>query len=343
MSITEVAKIAGVSVATVSRVINGHASVQPQLARKVREAMHDAGYTPRLTRPGPKPKIVRTKNLTGSVGIVLLGRTEALLQFPYMSRLMAGIADAAHSAESQLMILPMPDKSQPPRAVRERLVDGLILTGLENTANTGEFDLFHPLPCVWVGGSRPEKQEIDHVLADNNAIGCIAADYLLECGCRTTALIDHTPNHAGFGIRRRNFSRQLKKHGASVEEFISRTEHTNESESWDGNVVRRELSRLLDRMLKNGPLPDGVFLQADQQAAVFHSLLRERGIKPEKDVTLISCNNDAPWRATMHPCPATIDPLPYEQGIECFNRLNQQIKFGASAPCSITISPKLVK
>jgi DNA-binding LacI/PurR family transcriptional regulator len=343
MSITEVAKIAGVSVATVSRVINGHASVQPQLARRVRTAMQDTGYTPRLTRPGPKPKISRTKELTGSIGIVLLGRTEALLQFPYMSRLMAGIADAVHRADCQLMVLPMPDKSQPPRAIRDRLVDGLILTGMGRPTDAAEFDQFHPLPCVWVGGSRPEKQIIDHVLADNSAIGTLAADYLLECGCKTAALIDHSPDHAGFDIRRKSFSQKLKKQGISVKQFTSQTKDINENELWSGGYIRKEISLLLDKILKSGPLPDGIFLQTDQQAAVLHALLRDRGIHPEKDVTLISCNNDEPWRTAMIPCPATIDPQPYAQGLECFSRLDSQIKFGTSTPCSILISPKLIK
>jgi DNA-binding LacI/PurR family transcriptional regulator len=227
--------------------------------------------------------------------------------------------------------------------MRERLVDGLILTGLDSHINEDEFDLFHPLPCVWVGGSRPEKQVIDHILADNKAIGSIAADYLLERGCKTAALIDHTPHHAGFDIRRKSFVRQFESQGDTVKIFTSQTENIKETELWTGSFIRKELSLLLDRLLKSGPLPDGIFLQADQQTAAFHALLRDRGITPEKHVTLISCNNDEPWRTTMIPCPATIDPQPYDQGLECFNRLDLQIKNGVSAPRSILISPKLVK
>ncbi len=343
MSITEVAKLAGVSVATVSRVINGHDSVQPELVRRVRDAMRDADYTPRLTRPGPKPKTSSRNTATGSIGLVLLGRTEALLQSPYTSRLVAGIADAADAADCHLMVLPMPDKSVLPRAIQERLVDGLIFTGLGHTPDSSELDPFHPLPCVWVGGSMPSSPVADHILADNNAVGTLAANYLLEHNCKTAALIDHAPHHAGFEERWISFRNHLNQAGVSVNPFVSNTKDIPECELWTGDYIRKNLSLLLDELLENGSCPDGIFLQTDQQAAIFHALLRERGIMPEQDVTLISCNNDEPWRATMTPRPSTIDLQPYEQGRECFNRLADHIKHRSASPRTILISPKLTK
>jgi len=344
MSITEVAKLAGVSVATVSRVINGHDSVQPELARRVRDAMRDADYTPRLSRPGPKPKTSPRRNTaTGSIGIVLLGRTEALLQSSYTSRLIAGIADAADAASHHLMILPMLDKSALPLAIRERLVDGLILTGLGRPPDAEEVDKFHPLPCVWVGGSMPSSPVIDHVLADNNAIGQLAAEYLLERKCKTAALIDHAPHHAGFEERWISFKNRLTQAGVGVEPFTSKTKNVPEREIWTGDHIQKNLSLLCSKLLENGSCPDGIFLQTDQQAAIFHALLRDRGIMPERDVTLISCNNDEPWRTTMIPRPATIDLQPYEQGRECFNRLSDHIKHRTASPRTILISPKLLK
>ena len=55
MSIVDVAKRAGVSVATVSRVINDFPGVSPRTARQVRTAMKELLYVPAPIRPGPKP------------------------------------------------------------------------------------------------------------------------------------------------------------------------------------------------------------------------------------------------------------------------------------------------
>ena len=53
MSITRVAKLAGVSSSTVSRVINRHPRVAPETALSVQKAMQQLGYTPSARRPGP--------------------------------------------------------------------------------------------------------------------------------------------------------------------------------------------------------------------------------------------------------------------------------------------------
>ena len=55
MSISKVAKLAGVSSSTVSRVINNHPRVAPETAENVRKAMRALSYTPSDRRPGPKP------------------------------------------------------------------------------------------------------------------------------------------------------------------------------------------------------------------------------------------------------------------------------------------------
>jgi len=54
--IDDIAKEAGVSRATVSRVLNGHLSVTPETARHVKRAMEQAGYVPAVNRRGPRPK-----------------------------------------------------------------------------------------------------------------------------------------------------------------------------------------------------------------------------------------------------------------------------------------------
>ena len=55
MSISKVAKLAGVSSSTVSRVINNHPRVAPETVQSVKKAMKELGYVPSDRRPGPKP------------------------------------------------------------------------------------------------------------------------------------------------------------------------------------------------------------------------------------------------------------------------------------------------
>jgi len=72
MTITEVAKLAGVSTATVSRVINRSPRVTPDVAKSVLETIERIGYTPAARRPGPKLK-GRAFIRTGNVLLLVMG------------------------------------------------------------------------------------------------------------------------------------------------------------------------------------------------------------------------------------------------------------------------------
>src|SRR5947208_10868006 len=72
MSINEVAKLAGVSSSTVSRVMNNHPRVAPEKAQAVRKAMETLNYTPSERRPGPKPSF-RSRLGAASVAFLVLG------------------------------------------------------------------------------------------------------------------------------------------------------------------------------------------------------------------------------------------------------------------------------
>ena len=75
MSISKVAKLAGVSSSTVSRVINNHPRVAPETAQSVRRAMHTLNYTPSDRRPGPKPAS-RNRNGVADIAFLVLGTSD---------------------------------------------------------------------------------------------------------------------------------------------------------------------------------------------------------------------------------------------------------------------------
>ena len=111
---------------------------------------------------------------------------------------------------------------------------------------------------------------------------------------------------------------------------------------WDMGLMHEEFTRLVDEMLDEGGLPDGIFVPTDQQCAVLCTVLRQRGIEPMRDVELISCNNDPQWLAAMHPRPATIDLRVAEQGRTAVRRLTERINNPSSDPALIMITPEVV-
>ena len=89
------ANLAGVSKATVSRVINENPTVSERNLKRVRHAMEELDYRPRKNRPGPKPRLQFKPGMqTGNVGLIVVGRTLELIQHPLYSQLLASIGTA---------------------------------------------------------------------------------------------------------------------------------------------------------------------------------------------------------------------------------------------------------
>src|SRR5262252_5724749 len=72
VSISKVAKLAGVSNSTVSRVINNHPRVAAETVQSVRMAMKELGYVPSVRRPGPKP-LARAQRPASSIAFLVMG------------------------------------------------------------------------------------------------------------------------------------------------------------------------------------------------------------------------------------------------------------------------------
>src|SRR5215218_4812306 len=106
MSISKVAKLAGVSSSTVSRVINNHPRVAPETAASVRKAMEQLNYTPSDRRPGPKPSL-RTRTGAGSVAFLVLG-TSGARATPAFEGLLHGVSQAANHYDLNLVFTHVP-------------------------------------------------------------------------------------------------------------------------------------------------------------------------------------------------------------------------------------------
>src|SRR3989442_642850 len=117
MSIVDVAKRAGVSVATVSRVINQFPGVSPRTAKQVRVAMKELAYVPSEIRPGPKPgsrRPAKQKIGVGAIVVLTVGQTSRdWLTLPMMASIFAGITAAAVERGLRLMVDEMADLRKP--------------------------------------------------------------------------------------------------------------------------------------------------------------------------------------------------------------------------------------
>jgi DNA-binding LacI/PurR family transcriptional regulator len=344
MSVTKVAKLAKVSTATVSRVMNGHPSVDPKNVQRVKAAMKSLGYTPRAIRPGrvPQAQAKRQGSQTGVLGIVLMGRSQTIFENPYMARLLSVMTQTAKEEHRNLMIIEMPVPQELPRVLREKQVDGLILTGRPNFMDWVRS--LGSIPSVVFGGLPMPGSTVDIVTNDSVTIGRMAAAYLLGKGCRRPAFVNHDAAHTMLRQRGEAFTEFVTSQGMPAARLESTVpESLDEDTAWSTDHMRRELGALIDRMLAAKQRPDGLFMGTDHQTMFVHSLLREKGVEPERDIRLVSCGNNEPWLAAMSPRPATIDIGALQEGRETVRRLIARIAHPYEDPVTILTTPKLIE
>jgi DNA-binding LacI/PurR family transcriptional regulator len=340
MTILDVAKVAGVSKSTVSRVINGHATVKPEIARQVRSAMDAMGYTPPLKKRGPKPArpAPQTGIRTGNIGFLILGRTRKLLEFPSVARTLSGFTETIQAKDLVPIVIEMPDIYSVPEILTRHGVDGVVIIGGDIERQTTDF--LSTIPSIWQGGNIPTLADIDLVTSDNRAAGILAARHLLQNAGKDLAYINHVSQHLSFAARRNAFVETIQHANIKPRIYERRDKNVSESESWEMHFIRATMTELLETMLADG-LPDGIFVPTDQQCAMLHTLLRERGITPETDTITISCNNDANWLTTMYPRPASIDLRTAEQGRLAAKRLLERITTPTLPPILTLVTPQI--
>ena len=193
-----VAREAGVSRATVSRVVNGSARVSPEVRRSVERAVTRLGYLP---NPAARSLVTRRSD---SVGVIITEPTNRLFQDPFFPRLLRGISAELAARELQLVLL-MPES----RADEVRLerylaawhVDGALLVSLHGRDPLPGRLADLGFPFV-IGGRPPRGVRASYVDVDNRDGARIAIDHLVEAGRRRIATIAG-PQDMAPGIDRR--------------------------------------------------------------------------------------------------------------------------------------------
>jgi len=336
MTMIEVAMTAGVSQATVSRVINGNPHVSPSVVREVRKAMKSIGYVPRprKRRSGDANVARRTR----TVLVILLD--ESCLRRPTLAvAKQNGVMQALAEAGMNVVFVPCVGTDRLPPLVAEGNFDGALLWG--HRASNEILDRLHGKPVIWLSS----HSEVDHdcVLPGNEAIGRMAASYLIDHGCRRLAFLSAATSHPGQRTRRESFMNTARLSRCEVHVLEDDANLGETYERMDFQLVQDCAGRLLHRLLELQPRPTGVFLLDDALTAAIQYGLSGAGVKVGLDMVLISCNNETPYLACLRPRPATIDLGPEITGRRAVEQLLWRMRHGMdSRRVQVIVEPVLV-
>ncbi len=305
MSITRVAKLAGVSSSTVSRVINKHPRVAPETEEIVRKAMQRLNYTPSDRRPGPKPKS-RDHQAPKAVEFLVFGASGDQAA-PAFADLLRGVSIGASENGINLSFNYVPDLASLPSRALDESTHGLLLHGALPDAAVER--KLRKLPTVWLMGNRRRPRWGDQVMPDSYEVGHLAADYLIERGHTHLAFLNLDANHWSLRLYFQGFLTTATDRGATAADLEQPDEV---SASYSPNYWHRyaaaSVDALLARYLALSPRPTGLFIADAMQLALLQPALQARGIEIGPGGTeLICCNNEAPFLAGLSPRAAVID------------------------------------
>lgn len=199
----DVARVAGVSQATVSRVLSDSPKVRPTTRARVIAALGETDYTPNLLA-----RAMRTRR-TGAIGVVV-----ARITNPFYPELLAVLGAELAEKGRHMMVWDseLPGEEAAVEAIRQRLVDGVVFTTVTPASTSLREALQRREPAVLINRGVAGLR-CDQVVSDNMAGGRTVASYFLDAGHRRLGLIAGPPQTSTASERERGFREVLRARG----------------------------------------------------------------------------------------------------------------------------------
>jgi LacI family transcriptional regulator len=337
VSVTQIAARAGVSIATVSRVLNNTRRVNPDIVAQVRKAMIELRYSPRGTRRKKSGADTARKR----IAIVSLGGPyREWFEMPVMASVVAEITRAAQADHLSVLMTEMPDPAKLTPILRHREIDGALVFIHSTFDASAAGVLARQVPVVRVMGGQLAPVEIDHVGPDNNAIGYLAASHLRARGCRDVAFLTTQPTWDLNKLRAQGFAAGGHAMGLKTVAYV--VGQNDELAQICGPETRgfRGLAPLVDELVAQRP--HGLFVSRDEELVAVYRLLAEHGVRPGRDLEIVSCDNENVRLSMLDPRPASIEIGTAELALRAVRRLEGRMKQPDEPPVRILVTPRLV-
>lgn len=273
-TIYDVARVAGVSMATVSRVVNGNPNVKPTTRKKVQEAIESLGYRPNAVARGLASK------KTTTVGVIIPDISSI-----FFSELARGIEDIATMYKYNIILSDSDqNKDKELRLIQTLLgkqVDGIVFMGGRLSEEHIQEFKQSPVPIV-LAATVDEKGEIPSVNIDYEQAAFDAVSYLVEEGHKTIgAVMGPEDDPVNGDLKLAGYKKALEKGNIQLDDsLISYGDYTYDS----GNEAMEHFSHLENQ-------PTAIFTATDEMALGVIHAIQDAGRKVPEDVEVISCEN----------------------------------------------------
>jgi DNA-binding LacI/PurR family transcriptional regulator len=327
MTITAVARRAGVSIATVSRVINGSAKVSPQTAEQVREAIEALNFYPDTNA-----------RALGSGRSSLYGLIISDITNPFFPELVKAFEDIAVAHQQEVLIA---NTDYDPKRMElcvsrmlQRKVDGVAIMTSEMDERLVEVFSHRRVPLVFLD-TATVPAGVSSIRIDYDTGVALAMEHLTGLGHTRIAFITGPLWLHSAQIRKQAFEAAMQHREIAVAEHMIQSGNHRA----DGGFAAME------RILAVMPLPTAVFCSNDLTAIGAMGAIHARGLRIPEDISILGYDDillssyTRPALTTLRISRTEIAATAFRS---LFHRRGQPIPVGASDQTHV-ISPELIK
>ena len=227
LTLVDIAKQAGVSRSTVSRVVNSDPNVSDAVRSKVQEVITSTGYHPHAAARS------LASHRSWMIGLVLPRTVSSFFTDPYFPRLTQGVAQACNQHNYTLGLFLLDSKEDEkrilPRISRRDLLDGILLQSGNLEDELIDRLVSSDVPVMVVG--RPFKTKgISYIDIDNVAAARKAVSYLIELGYQRIGIITGSMNSTAGIDRMEGYVKAITEHGWKIDQqLIAEGDFTEQS------------------------------------------------------------------------------------------------------------------
>ena len=323
ITIKDIAKLAGVSYATVSRALNDHPEVSLKTKERILSIAQEHGYSPNEIARG------LVKQSTNTLGLLVPD-----ISNPFFPEVAKGVEEKAMSNDYHIFLCNTDWDSKKEvdyiSMLRDKRVGGIIIapTSIETYKKVKELNL--NVPVVFIG-SRSDEKEINYVVIDNEKAGFIAAEYLIGLGFDKVAYLCGSENSVSNKDRLAGYERAIKAHGLDIWIY-----------NMEGSSFRRESGyKAASEAIKSGSLPQALICANDIVALSAIEAFENNGYEVPEDISVIGFD-DIPYAALHKINLTTVAQPKYEIGSLAAQIILDKIGSRSGKGEKIILEPTLV-
>lgn len=311
VTIKDVAKAAGTSVSTVSKVINGHYSISEETAQHVRDVIRELNYYPNASAQS------FAKGSTKMVAVLTNLGPNTAFQNPHLFEIISGLEQKLRSKGYQLILKGVDVNGAYEVAeeiISRRSVDALAIHVSVMTHPLSALLTRLRFPHIVLGAPTFDSQ-VCWIDNNNTYSGTVAGAYLVSAGYRKIAFVGGQYYDLGSTHRLEGVKQALKDAGFPLEDQYI----------WQGDSTREEGYRMTRKLLAEKTLPDAIVCANNYIALGCVSAIQDAGYRIPEDIGVMAFD-EYPFSQLLDPPLTVVDINVRDMGIQAAKFLLDMIR-----------------